>query len=140
MSGKRARMIRALQAAGGVKIGRVSAPELFPHVVASTSAAKRIEEHHNDATQDVPFELLGTGHAWIAFRLSDGTCGKAVYDSLSSAIDYQRLGDPKQVGYMQCTPQPITTADALEWLQLLRARATEGLEIAETDGRMVFRK
>jgi len=135
-------MIRALERAGGVKIGRVlpSTAEAFGHVLAATDAAKRIEEHVNNATQDVPFELLATGHAWVAFRLSDGTCGTEVYDALASAIEYQKLGGRKQVGYMQCSPQPITTADALEWLQLLRARATEGFEIAETDGRMVFRK
>lgn len=106
--------------------------------------AKRIEWAYNEVTQIVPFEVLATGQAWLAFRLEDGRVSMVngipeAFASLALAIKWQRLAlTAKDCGFLQVGPTPTTTADMVRYLQICRRNRDSGLKPTERHGALVW--
>lgn len=117
-----------------------------PQVFADLSAAKRIEEAHNEACELVPFEQLATGRAWISFALDDGMVSKAnghveVYASLDLALKWQRRTlTSRTAGFLKIQPTPTTTGEMHRWLEMCRRFHTDGLTPYSRAGALEWRQ
>jgi hypothetical protein len=109
-------------------------------------AAKRIEAGYNEATQLVPFEMLATGRAWMAFALADGKVSTVnghveVYATLALALRWQRVAlTERDAGFLKILPTPTSTGEMAQWLSICRRNRESGFTPYERDGALEWRQ
>jgi hypothetical protein len=100
------------------------------HGLGHTDAAKRLCDGVRSAMGRISVEELLIGR-WIAFRLSDGSADRSIYDTKRDAVRHQ--SDEFLCGYIKLNLMPMTECEAEVVLAMHRKLYDNGFRMPDPD-------